>query len=414
MAAFLPETDSEDELPGEWEERVTVDGSVYYANHANSSTQWTHPRTGKKKSVSANMPFGWERVIMEGNKVVYVDNINKRTTFTDPRLAFAKEISSGKHDSSFRQKHDASSTAQHVLHGRDLTGHVALVTGGNSGVGYHTCRALAMQQCTVVMACRNVTKAEQAVADIKKERPQAQIDYIELDLASFNSVRRFVQQFNMRYDSLNYLILNAGVYNTKYRVTEDGLEEMMQVNYLSHFYLTQLLLKTLLNTKNPRIVSLSAESHRFSEISSSQPPSELHFQPSTSNFTPILQYNDSKLFCHLFSRSCHQRLYSEGICSLSVHPGNLLVTNFHRNSPCNYLLSRLCRPFSKDPSQAAASVVLASCSEEDLLSGSDHCYINNCFPTQPSEVATDDTVSGILWDSTISLLKRKLGNKFSI
>merc|ERR1711862_936184 len=76
----------------------------------------------------------------------------------------------------------------------------------------------------------------------------------------------------------------------------------------------------------------SAESHRFSEISSSQPPSELHFQPSTSNFTPILQYNDSKLFCHLFSRSCHQRLYSEGICSLSVHPGNLLVANFHRNS----------------------------------------------------------------------------------
>ena len=188
----------------------------------------------------------------------------------------------------------------------------------------------------------------------------------------------------------------------------------MQVNYLSHFYLTQLLLEPLLNTKNPRIVSLSAESHRFSEISSSQPPSELHFQPSFSNFTPILQYNDSKLFCHLFSRSSHRRLFSKGVCSLSVHPGNLLVTNFHQSSVCNYLLSRLCRPFTKHPSQAAASVVLASCAEEEMLSGPDHCYINNCFPTQPSEAATDDHLANILWDCTITLLKRKLGNKFSI
>ena len=72
---------------------------------------------------------------MEDNKVVYVDKINKRTTFTDPRLAFAKEIA-GKHDRAFRQKHDGSSTAQHVLHGIDLTGNVALVTGANTGVGF--------------------------------------------------------------------------------------------------------------------------------------------------------------------------------------------------------------------------------------------------------------------------------------
>ena len=96
--------------------------SVYYAHHVTASTQWTHPRTGKKKCVSAELPFGWERVIEHGNKVVYVDNINKRTTFTDPRLAFAKEIAGQKDTNSFRQKHDAGSSAGHVLHGRDLTG----------------------------------------------------------------------------------------------------------------------------------------------------------------------------------------------------------------------------------------------------------------------------------------------------
>ena len=397
MAAFLPETDSEDELPGEWEERVTLDGSVYYANHATSSTQWTHPRTGKKKNVTANMPFGWERVITVDNKVVYVDNINKRTTFTDPRLAFAKEISS-QNDNNFRQRHDASSTAQHVLHGRDLTGHVALVTGGSSGVCYQVCRALALQQCSVIMACRNMQRAEAAVSSIKKERIQADVDWMELDLSSFNSVKRFATMFAMRYTKLNYLILNAGVYNTKYKQTSDGLEEMMQVNFVSHFYLTQLLLKHLKSSSPARIITLTAESHRYSEISSAHPPSDLNLVSSSSSFTPILQYNDSKLFCHLFSRSLHTKYHSQGVCSMSVHPGNLLSTGLYHSAPVQYIMSRLLRPWTKSTSQAAASVVLACCGEEDMLSGPDHVYINNCFPTQPSESGKDNKLALILWN----------------
>lgn len=109
----LPDSDSEDELPPGWEERVTVDGSVFYANHLTKATQWTHPRTGKKKKVSGELPFGWERCIdKETGKVVYVDHENKRTTYTDPRLAFAVEEKEHVHD--FRQRFDASSTALQV------------------------------------------------------------------------------------------------------------------------------------------------------------------------------------------------------------------------------------------------------------------------------------------------------------
>ena len=93
--------------------------------------------------------------IEQENKVVYVDNINKRTTFTGPRLAFAKEIAGHKDPNGFRQKHDASSSAGHVLHGRDLTGLVALVTGATSGVGLATAHALSMQQCEVIIAARD-------------------------------------------------------------------------------------------------------------------------------------------------------------------------------------------------------------------------------------------------------------------
>lgn len=128
----LPESDSEDELPPGWEERVTVDGSVFYANHLSKATQWTHPRTGKKKRVSGDLPFGWERCVDKNTgKVIYVDHENKRTTYTDPRLAFAEEEKEHIHD--YRQRFDASSTALQVLHGRDLSKQVALITGANTG-----------------------------------------------------------------------------------------------------------------------------------------------------------------------------------------------------------------------------------------------------------------------------------------
>ena len=91
MSAYAPETDSEDELPPGWEERATVSGDVYYANHLSRSTQWTHPRTGRRKKVRQSLPFGWERKVTEEGKVVYVDHRTRRTTYADPRLAFAQE-----------------------------------------------------------------------------------------------------------------------------------------------------------------------------------------------------------------------------------------------------------------------------------------------------------------------------------
>ena len=406
MAAFLPETDSEDELPGEWEERATVGGSVYYANHLNSSTQWTHPRTGKRKTVSASLPFGWERMVVEDQKVVYVDNINKRTTYTDPRLAFAKE----EEGSGFRQKHDASSSAGQVLHGMDLSGRTAVVTGGNSGVGLQTALALARQHCSVILACRDPARAEVAADDIRKVRLGAEVECLDLDLASLQSVRRFASQLKLRHSKLDYLVLNAGVYLTEYRLTEDGLEEMMQVNYLANFLLTQLLLPVLLRSPSPRVVTVSSESHRFSQISVSNPPSSLHFTPGPANFSPILQYNDTKLFCLLLSRGLHTQYYQAGLHSASVHPGNLLATNLQRHSLVQSLLATLARPFTKHPSQAAASLVFALVGLEELQAGAEHLYINNCFPTQPSPAASSQELSQVLWENSVQALQQILGH----
>lgn len=95
-------------------------------------------------------------------------HINKKTTYTDPRLAFAVEEKDGPDD--FRQHFDSCSTALQVLHGRDLTGRVAIVTGANSGIGFETCRALAFHGAQVVLACRDSESANRSIQKITEER----------------------------------------------------------------------------------------------------------------------------------------------------------------------------------------------------------------------------------------------------
>lgn len=376
-------------------------GEVYYANHEMSSTQWSHPRTGRRKKVSENLPFGWERKILDDNKVVYVDMLNKKTTFTDPRLAFAKETVTS--STNFRQKFDASSTALQVVHGRDLTGHVALVTGANSGVGLETARTLALQGCEVVMACRSKGRAEAAIEKLRKERANVRVSHLPLDLASLASVKTAARQFMLDHKRLDYLVLNAGTFPQNHGTTEDGLEVIMQVNYLSHFYLVSLLHTALCSSLTSRVAILSSECHRFSSLTQ---PDSLLFSPGPVGFVAQLQYNASKLCCLLLAPLLNKRFHHLGLTAIAVHPGNNLPTRLYRHSWLHYIVAAVCQPWTKSAAQAAGSVMMALCGEELPQST---IYINNCFPTQPSSSACSNKMQEELWTVSIECLEQKLG-----
>lgn len=149
-----------------------------------------------------------------------------------------------------------------VLHGRDLNRQVALLTGANTGIGFETARSLAKHGCSVILACRNLTSAEEAVKRIKSEKAAAgeKCEAVHLDLCSLNSVLECANYVKSKYSKIDMLILNAGVFGLPYCRTVDGFETTFQVNHLSQFYLT-LLLKPLLKTGS-RVVILSSESHR--------------------------------------------------------------------------------------------------------------------------------------------------------
>lgn len=404
MSALLPETDSEDELAPGWEERATLDGKVYYANHETKTTQWTHPRTGKKKRVAGELPYGWEKKVTEDGHVFYVDHINKKTTYTDPRLAFAVEETESSDD--IRQRFDASTNALQILHGRDLSGKTVIVTGANCGIGFETARSLAYHGAEVVMACRSKEKTENAISEIKKERPHAKLEWIHLDLSSLRSVEKFVKEFQAKYSTLHILILNAGVFCPPYILTEDNFESTFQINHLGHFYMTKLLEPQMIQAGSCRVVVVSSESHRFSYINKEN-ISEEKLSPSTyKNYIGLIAYNNSKLCNVLFSNELNRKLSSKGIYCNSIHPGNMVSSYLSRSWWLYRLLFALVRPFTKSLQQAASTSVY--CATVPELEGVGGMYFNNCCRCQPSKASEDEELAKILWNMSEEMIKKAL------
>ncbi|XP_012054566.1 PREDICTED: WW domain-containing oxidoreductase-like [Atta cephalotes] len=400
---ILNDSDSEDELPPGWEERTTLDGNVYYVNHYTKGTQWTHPRTGRKKIVNGDLPPGWERCISDDGKVLYIDHTNRTTTYTDPRLAFATEYR--EMSQIIRQRFDGSSTALAVLHGRDLRNKVALITGANTGIGFETARSLALHGCNVILACRDMKKANDAIRRIQQEKDIANCVALEMDLSSLSSVREAAEQFKQRFKSLDILILNAGVFGLPYQLTKDGYETTFQVNHLSQFYLTLLLKQTIQSSNNPRIVVVSSESHRFSSIRTVE---DLHQSLSVPayKYWAMAAYNESKLCNILFVQELARQWPSIGV--FACHPGNLVFTSLSRQWWLYRLLFALARPFTKSLQQAASTVIFCATAPE--LEGVTGSYFNNCCHCQPSNAALDSALAAQLWtlsqDMITNVLKR--------
>jgi NAD(P)-dependent dehydrogenase (short-subunit alcohol dehydrogenase family) len=206
-------------------------------------------------------------------------------------------------------------------------GRIAIVTGANIGLGYETALGLAAKGCSVVLACRNIEKAEAAKASILAQTPKAVVDCMALDLASLKSVRKFAAAYKRRHDKLDLLINNAGIMMPPYSLSEDGFESQLAANYLGHFALTGLLLPAIIKTPRSRIVSLSSLAHQWSGIRFE----DLQFER---RYDKRLAYGQSKLACLMFAYELQRRLKRAGHTTLSVaaHPG-VSSTNLFQHLP---------------------------------------------------------------------------------
>lgn len=198
----------------------------------------------------------------------------------------------------------------------NLKGKIAIVTGGNSGLGYESVLALARKNAHVILAARNDEKARAARATILKEVPTASIEIMRLNLSDLESVRAFAEIYRDCYDRLDILINNAGMMSPTRQESAQGLELQMGTNHFGHFALTGLLLNTLLATPHSRVVTVSSALYQTTRLDLA----DLH---SHRQYSMINTYAKSKLANLYFMRELYHRLLQRGSTTLSVaaHPG---------------------------------------------------------------------------------------------
>ena len=285
---------------------------------------------------------------------------------------------------------------------------VALVTGGNTGIGYQTSLSLAQQGYYVVLGCRNKSKAEAARDQIKAAVPSCRgVEVAEFDLADLASVRAWASRAQDFGLPLDVLVNNAGVMACPAMQTKDGFEYQLGVNHLGHYLLTNMLLPLMTNTGRPsRIVNVSSAAHMFGHMNFGD-------LQSTQNYDSWKVYGQSKLANVLFTYELARRLPANGQTTVNaLHPG-VVNTELARyllpdepawwQKPLMYGM----QAFLLTPEQGAAtSIYLASSPEVEGVTGK---YFDKCKPIVSSKESYDTEVAAKLWNKSAELVEQTLG-----
>jgi len=273
-------------------------------------------------------------------------------------------------------------------------GSVVIITGANSGIGYETALELAKKDMEVILACRNMQKAEEAQSNILQEYPQARIRTMRVDMSSQKEIRKFVTQFQRDYSKLHVLINNAGIMMSPYKVTEDGFENQFATNYIGHFALTGLLLPMLACAPGSRVITLSSLSYKWAKIQFD----DLHAKR---GYNKSKAYGQSKRACLIFAFELQRRLEAAGydILSVAAHPG-LSNTNLDRYFPA--LIRPLGSLFLQSAKKGALPILYAALDNTvkgGEFIGPDGFRQIRGYPTEvdADDYARDEEIAKRLW-----------------
>jgi NAD(P)-dependent dehydrogenase (short-subunit alcohol dehydrogenase family) len=193
----------------------------------------------------------------------------------------------------------------------DQSGKTAIVTGANAGIGFETALALYEAGARVILACRNLKNAEEALRRIQQQKGKGTLETGILDLSSLSSVKQFAETFTQKHQQLHLLINNAGVMIPPASKTAEGYELQFGVNFLGHFALTGYLYPILNGTPGSRIVTVSSLAYLRGSIDFDNLKSEI-------SYDPMREYSQSKLANLLFSVELQRRITANGDQTLSV------------------------------------------------------------------------------------------------
>ncbi|KAL7374053.1 hypothetical protein ABVT39_020999 [Epinephelus coioides] len=270
-----------------------------------------------------------------------------------------------------------------------------VITGANTGIGKETAIDLAKRGAKVIMACRDMEKAQAAVKEVIENSGNENVVCMKLDLADSKSIREFAEAINKDEPKLNILINNAGVMVCPYGKTADGFEMQIGVNHFGHFLLTYLLIDLIKKSAPARIVTVSSMAHSWGSINLEDINSEKSYNKNSA-------YSQSKLANILFTRSLAKRLEGTGVTTYSLHPGVVQTELWRHLSGPQQFFMKMVSPFTKNSSQGAQTSIY--CAVEPSLEKETGGYYSDCAPANCSAAGKDDVLAEKLWELTCQLL----------
>src|SRR5215469_14690781 len=306
----------------------------------------------------------------------------------------------------------ATSTADDVIAGVDLTGKRAIVTGSSSGIGKETARALASAGAEVTLAVRNRDRGRAAAEAIVASTGNQRVRVAPLELSERRSVSAFVAAWR---GPLHILVNNAGIMATPEQRTAEGWEMQFATNHLGHFGLTIGLHDSLAETPATRIVNVSSVGHVNGEVVFDDPKFERH------PYDPWAAYSQSKTANVLFTVELAERWAAEKITANALNPGRIASTGLTRRvdrsapPPQSFDPEGSTGVSVKDIPQGAATSVLLAASP--LVEGVTGKYFEDCQEAEPftpgvrrgvAAYALDPQKAAQLWQLSVDLLATPL------
>ena len=219
----------------------------------------------------------------------------------------------------------ATSTAGDVIKGINLTGKIAIVTGGNAGIGLETAKVLAAAGATVIVPARNIEKARKNLQGI------ANVELETMDLMNPESIDAFAEKFLASGRPLHLLINNAGIMWVPLRRDNRGIESQLATNYLAQFQLTARLWPALKKANGARVINVSSHGHQFAAFNFDDPNFEHR------DYETLQGYGQSKTASNLFALELDNLGKASGVRAYSVHPGSIGGTELAREAPIELL-----------------------------------------------------------------------------
>jgi retinol dehydrogenase 12 len=247
----------------------------------------------------------------------------------------------------------------------NLNNKTVVISGATNGIGKAAAIELSRENPKLLFTYRNQRLADELLAEIKDISPSTQVQSVYCDFSDQDSIKKCTNEINDLCANIDVLINNAGVVNTSYHETDEGIENTFAVNHLGYFLFTNLLLQKLKGDDETRIVNVSSAAHSFVKEMQWE---DINFK---NNFGQGLKpYGQSKLANLLFTRYLSIKLSTENISVNAIHPGGVNTSLGSQNKAWySKPLRLILRPFFRSPLKGAESIIYLATKQDDGVTG---------------------------------------------